>query len=160
MFPSARYGSTGHTVLLVLPRIVTPVAVQVAVSRGLSDRIAVRTISFLHASPERDMLPAPAASVQHLFFFHCVFTSFPSGFSILSLWSSKRWGRKSFHAVQRNWCNLVYSTCKTAGEWQPAGLFCMSHNLRLAYWPRLPKYLFGCWLLTLLEGRDCTADVR
>lgn len=69
MFPSARYGSTGHTVLLVLPRIVTPVAVQVAVSRGLSDRIAVRTISFLHASPERDMLPAPAASVQHLCFF-------------------------------------------------------------------------------------------
>lgn len=71
MFPSAcaRYGSTGHTVLSVLPRIVTPVAVQVAVSRGFSDRIAIRTISFLHASPERDMLPVPAASVQHPWFF-------------------------------------------------------------------------------------------
>jgi len=45
-----------------------PSALWVAVTGGESDRMAVRTMSFFHASPVRDMLSTSAASVQHLHF--------------------------------------------------------------------------------------------
>lgn len=148
MFPSAcaRYRSTGHTVLLVLPRIVTPVAVQVAIRRGLSGRIAIRTISFLHVFPERDITSTYSIRTTSVLF-HCIFTSFPSEFSILSLWSSKRRGRNVFILCKEIDVTLFIVSVKELGN--DSQLFCSAWAIIQALHtdPNLknPCLDVGCW---------------